>query len=99
MTYPILGRLHTLLADLSNFRALIFLRLACMTTFAAGAICSYSLTTFHGIAIGRALAGIGAAGSISGITTLSNTFLPGTNRRLGALLLALYAAARMAGPM
>jgi MFS family permease len=99
MTYPILGRLHILLADLSDHRALVFLRLACMTTFALGIICCYYLTTVQGVMIGRAISGIGAAGSISGITTLLNTYPPGTNQRLGLSFLLVYTTAQLIGPM
>jgi hypothetical protein len=85
MTYPILGRLHILLADLSDHRALVFLRLACMTTFALGIICCYYLTTVQGVMIG--------------ITTLLNTYPPGTNQRLGLSFLLVYTTAQLIGPM
>jgi MFS family permease len=99
MTYPILGRLHTLLADLSNRRALVFLRLACMTTFAAGIICCYYLNTVQGVVIGRAISGTATAGSFSGITTLLNADPRGTNQRLGVSFLLVYAMTRFFGPM
>jgi MFS family permease len=99
MTYPILGRVHTLVADLSNHRALICLRLMCITTFAAGSICSYCLTTIQSVLMGRVIAGIGAAGAISGITTLLNADVPGASQRLGVSFLSVYAVARIVGPM
>jgi MFS family permease len=99
LTYPILIRLHILLADLSNYRALIFLRLASITIFAAGSVLSYCLTTIQGAMVGRAITGMGAASTLSGITTLLEVYISGTNQRLGVFFLMVHSAARLVGPM
>jgi MFS family permease len=87
MTYPVIGRLFILSP---NIGVMFLLRLTFIVVFAIGTLCSYSVLSVQGIAVGRALCGLGAAGLVPD---------PGTIREVRGISFLVYSIGTFIGPM
>jgi hypothetical protein len=99
MSYSTFARLYPMFCKRFDGKGFLLPLLSCMIYFGVGAIFCYAIRDGRYILAGRVISGVGAAGSISGITFLNDVLYTKRKYRMNAFLLSQYALWRFVGPM